>query len=59
MSRISTPNEWKDYCNEMKKEHVPVYREPRKQTMALIMQFARSYHVEKKVPSALSGLVLS
>ncbi|GHT70675.1 hypothetical protein FACS1894155_05820 [Bacteroidia bacterium] len=59
MSQISTPNEWKDYCDAMKKEKCRVYKDPRKQTMALIMQFARTYHVEKNLPASLSGYVIN
>ncbi len=59
MSQISTPNDWKDYCNAMKREKVQVCRDPRKQTMMLIMQFARSYHVERTLPAQLSGIILN
>ncbi len=59
MSRISTPEEWKDYCDAMKREKVHICKEPRKQTMAVVMQFARSYHVEKQLPASMSGYVLN
>ncbi len=59
MSRISTPEEWKDYCDAMKREKVYICKEPRKQTIAMVMQFARSYHVEKQLPASLSGYVLN
>ncbi len=59
MSRNSTPEEWKDYCDAMKREKVHICKEPRKQTMALVMQFARSYRVEKKLPVTISGYILN
>jgi len=59
MSQISTPEEWKDYCEAMKSERVHICKEPRKQTIAMVMQFARSYHVERKLPVSLSGYVLN
>ena len=59
MSQISTPEEWKDYCDAMKAERVRIGKEPRKQTIAMVMQFARSYHVERRLPMSLSGYVLN
>ena len=48
-----------DYCHVMEKD-IP-YRQlnPRKETVALIMQFAGAYHVEKKLPKRMSGLILN
>jgi hypothetical protein len=59
MSKISTSKEWKDYCDAMKRMKKYISKEPRKQTVEVVMQFARSYHVEKQLPSNLSGYVLS
>jgi hypothetical protein len=36
-----------------------IVEKPGKYTLNFIMQFARSYHVEEKLPAELSGLVLS
>jgi len=32
---------------------------PRKETLSFLMQFSRSYHVEKELPESLSGMVLN
>jgi hypothetical protein len=32
---------------------------PRKETLALIMQFACVYHVEKRLPDSLSEMILN
>ncbi len=59
MHQMSTPNNADDFCRAMKKENVRKYYNPKKQTLSLILQFACSYHVEKKLPESLSGLVLN
>ncbi len=60
MSRISTPNEWKEYCNAMKKDGcVRAQVEPGKKSLSLIIQFAHSYRVEKKLPACISGYVIN
>jgi len=48
-----------EYCYVMEK--VLPYRQlnPRKETVALIMQFAGVYHVEKKLPVRISGIILN
>jgi hypothetical protein len=32
---------------------------PKKQTLSFVKQFARSYHLEKKLPPALNGMILN
>jgi hypothetical protein len=46
-------------CNVMEKETTFRYLNPRKETLALIMQFACAYHVEKKLPARLSEIILN
>ena len=55
-----TQTELDDYCHVMEKWNVR-YRQvnPRKETLALIRQFACAYHVEKKLPARLSGIILN
>ena len=47
------------YCHVMEND-IP-FRDlnPQKETLALIMQFAGAYHVEKKLPARLSGIILN
>lgn len=33
--------------------------EPKTETISFLRQFARSYHIEKRLPSSLGGLVLN
>jgi hypothetical protein len=48
-----------DYCKIVKKEKSSESLNPGKATLAFIMQFACSYHVEKKLPAPLSGMILN
>jgi hypothetical protein len=48
-----------DYCHVMEKKTPKRHLNPRKETLSLIMQFACVYHVEKKMPARLSGLILN
>ena len=48
-----------EYCYMMEKDFPSVHLSPRKETLALIMQFACAYHVEKKLPALLSGIILN
>jgi hypothetical protein len=59
MYQKTTQNELTDYCKIFEKENVSGLVSPRKETLVLIMQFAAAYHVEKKLPDALSGIVLN
>jgi hypothetical protein len=43
----------------MEKETPQRHLNPKKETLALIMQFACVYHVEKKMPVRLSELILN
>jgi hypothetical protein len=43
----------------MEKEVVSHYLKPRKETLAVIMQFACAYYVEKKLPARLSEMILN
>ena len=54
-----TQDDSDEYCHVME-THMPVRQlNPRKETVALIMQFACAYHVEKKLPTRLSGIILN
>ena len=46
-------------CHIMEKDIPFEDLNPRKETLALIMQFAGAYHVEKKLPARLSGIILN
>ncbi|MDR1719017.1 MAG: hypothetical protein LBR67_02685 [Dysgonamonadaceae bacterium] len=60
MNQIFTPDEWEEHCLEaVKSNDVSICREPCPQILALIMQFSHSYHVERSLPSNLSGMVLN
>ena len=59
MYQKSTQNEPTDCCNVVKKETVSGLLNPKKETLALIMQFACAYHVEKRLPGALSGMLIN
>ena len=48
-----------EYCHVMEENIPSRHLNPRKETLALIMQFACSYHVEKKLPARLSGIILN
>ncbi|GHV57511.1 hypothetical protein FACS1894182_06540 [Bacteroidia bacterium] len=54
-----TQNDSGEYCNVMENETLFRSLNPQKETLALIMQFARVYHVEKKLPGRLSELILN
>jgi len=59
MNRMSTSGKMND-CNK-RTDFLGrgIVEKPGKYTLNFIMQFARSYHVEEKLPAELSGLVLS
>lgn len=59
MNKKSTPNEHNDCCSTLKSKKEQMGKGPGKQTLSLILQFAYSYHVEKKLPAAMSGMVLN
>jgi hypothetical protein len=48
-----------EYCHVMEQNVPSRQLNPRKETIALIMQFACAYHVEKKLPAQLSGIMLN
>jgi len=54
-----TPKNSDQYCPVMEKYPAFQYLNPRKETLSLIMQFARAYHVEKRLPAQLSGIILN
>jgi hypothetical protein len=54
-----THEESTDYCKIVKKERNSGSLNPRTTTLALIMQFACSYHVEKGLQAPLSGMILN
>jgi hypothetical protein len=54
-----TQEESTDYCKIVRKERNSGSLNPGTTTLALIMQFACSYHVEKSLPASLSGMVLN
>ncbi len=57
MKYVSTPNDCKK--NKMVTSKETRVQTPSNQTLTFIMQFAKSYHVEKKLPLELSGLSLN
>ncbi len=57
MKHVFTSDDCKK-VNMMKNEKSDTIA-PRKQTLAFIMQFAKSYHVEKNLPLNLSGIILN
>jgi hypothetical protein len=55
-----TPENADEYCFVMEKKRATAQQlSPKKETLALIMQFACIYHVEKKLPARLSGIFLN
>ena len=59
MYQKSTQAHSDEYCNVMERDLSFRQLNPRKETIALIMQFACAYHVEKKLPTYLSGIILN
>jgi hypothetical protein len=59
MYQKTTRNEPADCCKVVKKETLSVSLNPRKETLAFIMQFACVYHVEKQAPTSLSAMILN
>jgi hypothetical protein len=59
MKKTFTPNYLNRY--ELKcVENKPItFLYPQKQTIDFLMQFARSYHVESRLPKQISGMVLN
>lgn len=48
-----------EYCHVMDEDISVHCSNPRKETLALIMQFARVYYVEKELPAGMSGIILN
>ena len=59
MYQNSTQKHQDEYCRVMEKDISYRHLNPRKETLALIMQFARVYHVEQKLPVRFSGIILN
>ena len=59
MYQKSTQAHSDEYCLMMENDFSLRQLNPRKETIALIMQFACAYHVEKKLPTYLSGIILN
>lgn len=59
MNQLSTSKKYDKFCDEMKSENLQMIELPSKRTIDFILQFSKTYHVEKKLPSNLSGLVLN
>ena len=57
MNQKSTPSETRNY-HVVSGNTVNILN-PGKKTLSFIKQFAYSYHVEKKLPTALAGMVLN
>ena len=58
MPQKITPNQTENcysFMNEKKRSRIS----PSPRSLAFILQFAHSYHVEKKLPSSLAGMVLN
>ena len=54
-----TPNQTRDcfsVMNEKRRNRIP---NPSERSLAFILQFARSYHVEKNISPSLGGMVLN
>ena len=47
------------YCFAMEGKTSSQQLNPRKETLVLIRQFACAYHVEKKLPAQLLGIILN
>jgi hypothetical protein len=54
-----TPQNSDEYCNVMDDKTAFQYLNPREETLALIMQFARVCYVETKLPPSLSEIILN
>jgi hypothetical protein len=54
-----TQDDSEKYCHVMEKEAFTRSLNPSNELLALIMQFARAYHVEKKLPGRLSEMILN
>jgi len=54
-----TQERTKECCSVMKEEKSLSFFAPRKETVGFVMQFAYTYHAEKKLPAHLSGMVLN
>ena len=50
-----TANNFANVLRDEKKKRL----KPTQSTLAFVMQFAYTYHVEKKLPSSLSGIMLN
>ncbi len=61
MKRTTTPDYFgPNNCDlDMYKEKKIINLQPRKQTLDMIMQFARSYHVVGHLPKNISGMILN
>lgn len=62
MYKKYTPNDSKsvNYCKSVEGQNISKENiKPTKDSLSFIRQFARSYHVENKLPVALSGMALN
>ena len=59
MHRKTTQETANNFANVLKDEKKKRLLNPSQGTLAFVMQFAYSYHVEKKLPSSLSGIMLN
>lgn len=58
MNQKITHQETRDFFSIVNNEDVRVLN-PGKQVICLVRQFAYAYHVEKKLPQTLSGIILN
>ena len=61
MKKMTTPDSvnYTDFDSNALKEKAQHRLSPKKQTLQLLMQFAKSYHVETSLPKEISGMVLN
>lgn len=59
MYQKSTQEKVNDSYKVLKEKDVKEILVPTEDTLAYIMQFASVYHVEKKLPDSLSGMILN
>jgi hypothetical protein len=58
MNQKFTHQETRDFFSIVNNEDVRALK-PGKQVICLVRQFAYTYHVEKKLPQMLSGIILN
>jgi hypothetical protein len=59
MHRKITQEKANSCSNVLGDERLKGLKNPGSDTLAFIVQFAHAYHVEKKLPSSLAGMVLN